>query len=363
MIVQAGGRTRINRFAMYAAAATLPGGSSIATVVHEDADVTFVSSQFVAGTGAPGLHGDEIEPPPVPSIGADGLPGDDACTFAFPQGGAQTVTACSDGYTTFGGAGGDGGLLLAMDGMPGAPVVNAGSNDGLGGAGESAGVDCQIGADGADGTSGKDGHGATEKGHVTPTGYVGRDGQDGGHGKPGQGGGGGGGTRGSALLCGGKPLGGAGGGSGGAGGCAGRGGRGGGYGGASVGILMGDASVFIEGGLILTGGGGNGGDGSSTRTGGLGGSPGLGGQASGGANKGCAGGRGGLGGNGGAGGGGLGGPSAAIVRAGHKAKFQTANLSTFIGPGGKGGSSGDAYLPIATGDDGDRTEVLFLMPQ
>ncbi len=360
LIVQAGERTRIHRFAMYAAAATLPGGSSIATLVHEDADVTFVSSHFVASTGAPGLHGDEIEPPAVIPPGADGLPGDDACTFASAKGGAPTVTACSDGYTTFGGEGGDGGLLLAMSGLPGAPVVNPGSSDGLGGVGESPGGGCEIGTDGADGISGEDGLGATGKGYMTPTGYVGRDGQDGTNGKPGQGGGGGGGTRGSALLCGGKPLGGAGGGSGGAGGCAGRGGRGGRHGGASFGVLMGDASVFFEGGFILTGGGGDGGDGSPLRSGGSGGSSGLGGQASGGATKGCDGGHGGSGGNGGAGGGGLGGPSAAIARAGHKAKLETANLSTFIGPAGKGGSSGVAYLPSAAGDDGDCTDILFL---
>lgn len=360
LIVQAGKPTRINRFAMTAGPATLPGTSSIATVVHEDADVTFVSCEFVAGTGAPGLDGDEIDPPLGAVGGTEGVVGEDACTFAAPLGGAVVVNQCSDGYTTSGGEGGDGGLLLAMAGMPGTPWINPGSGEGLGGVGEGPGGGCTNGANGANGTDGANGPSATGKGYLTPTGYVGRDGQDGGHGKPGQGGGGGGGTRGSALLCGGKPLGGAGGGSGGTGGCAGRGGRGGRYGGASFGILMGDASVFIEGALFITGGGGDGGEGGSLQMGANGGEGGLGGQPSGGANKGCKGGHGGKGGNGGSGGGGLGGPSAAIARAGHKAKLETANLATFIGPAGKGGATGGPYLVGPPADDGERTEVLLM---
>jgi hypothetical protein len=231
------------------------------------------------------------------------------------------------------------------------PIPNP-SGFGLGGQGATSTDDCLNGNTGANGLDGAHGLGAQGMGTFNLQGaYVGVNGGDGGQGLPGQGGGGGGGTRAGAMFCGTfRKAGGASGGSGGSGGCGGRGGHGGGHGGASIGLVILNASVYIEGTDIAADSGGDGGDGGFFQIGGAPGPGALGGQGFGGAPFGCSGGDGGKGGNGGHGGGGHGGPSLGIAYVGTPPLLVM--CEPHAGTGGKGGLGASPSVVGSAGDDG-----------
>ncbi len=118
---------------------------------------------------------------------------------AGEPGGGATETTC-DMDSSKGGAGGDGGPLLAEDGANGEPVANPPA--GTGGAGQQSAPSCTVGQPGAAGKAGEYGLGAWGYGRLTVDGYVGLAGKDGAHGLTGQGGGGGGATFGKVAVCG-----------------------------------------------------------------------------------------------------------------------------------------------------------------
>lgn len=351
-----GGNIVIADFAIQAASAVEPGGSSIAVMVTAPHVVEFRRSKIAAGHGARGLDGVALVDPAL--TGTAGNAGGDACTASEGPGGAA-VEMTSGQDTSRGGKGGNGGASLALDGEAGLPTPPGQKDpqnpqDGDAGKGEGAATACTDGEPGADGADGEGGVVPSGKkpGSVSVDGYVGIDGPDGAPGAPGQGGGGGGGSRGGAA-CGAAPPGGAGGGSGGAGGRGGQGGKGGKAGGSSFTVLViNPADVYFRSCEIWAGRGGDGGDGAPGQPGGPGGDPGPGGAGQGTAQAGCAGGKGGNGGKGGGGAGGAGGHSLHIVFSGigHGQLYPdtTYHGDTLGGRGGEGGYVG----PYADGETG-----------
>ncbi|MCC6553234.1 MAG: hypothetical protein IT372_09475 [Polyangiaceae bacterium] len=338
--------------------ATLPGGSSIAMMVLEDAAVDVRRSQLIAGNGADGAPGQRGGEEPAKG-GAPGNDGSAACSADNVAGADPVTTVCGD-QTTVGGRGGDGNIADGGKGNNGQPEPDDNEQGfGLGGTGEGA-ADCLAGQNGAAGDDGEHGPGAHWPGRITGKGWEGKAGRDGGDGKRGQGGGGGGGSRGGSLYCGlgpSTPKGGASGGSGGGGGCGGRGGKGGGYGGASIGLLTLSGDVTLSATFITTGNGGDGGGGGLAQLGGAEGTAGIGGASVGGSHSGCYGGQGGRGGNGGYGGGGLGGPSIGIAHfAGHLIGGEGVSITT--GEPGKGGPGGNDAVPGSAGEDGVSASTL-----
>ena len=354
-----GGISTLADLRLEAADASVPGGSSIAMLVLTDTAVELRRSELVAGDGAkgaPGARGGEL---PAKG-GAPGSSGAAACSADSVPGAPPAITACGE-VQTVGGKGGDGSAALGGSGNDGQPeLVPNPEGWGLGGAGETAALQCHHGEDGENGTDGAHAEGARRAGRITFQGWEGERGGDGGNGRPGQGGGGGGGSRGGSFSCGlgpNTPKGGASGGSGGGGGCGGRGGKGGGFGGASIGLVSFSGDVSLEATSIVTGSGGDGGAGGLAQLGGAQGVPGIGGASVGASHPGCWGGLGGKGGSGGYGGGGLGGPSIGIAHlaglfpAGH-------NLAIKTGMPGKGGPGGNQNLPEGAGEDGIRGDTL-----
>jgi len=348
-----------------AADSAQPGGSSIAAIVLPGAAVEITRSELAAGNGAAGAAGEQGGGPGAPyqlEPGADGLPGDDACTANVVPGGASVVMMCGD-VASIGGKGGDGRVIYGQDGEDGQPVPSNPDGRGDGGWGQnSSNTQCGAGHGGLGGKDGEHGLGAVGPGRITIAGWEGEKGQDGGDGLPGQGGGGGGGVRGPLFgECGpNQPQGGASGGSGGAGGCGGKGGKGGGYGGASIGLLSLSSDVTLRATRITTSNGGDGGRGGLWQGGGLGGIGAEGGVGfwSG---PGCGGGNGGKGGNGGHGGGGLGGPSIGIAHVTDQ-PVTLDDVSIFRGKAGKGGPGGSqtVTLPGTAGADGVESDLQSL---
>ena len=342
-----------------AADASLPGGSSIAMLVHPGAAAAVRRSELIAGDGADGSPGEHGGDGPATG-GTSGWTGGPTCSANVVPGGPAVVTSCDDGNTV-GGEGGDGEVSGGGDGLYGQPEPQPNPMGfGLGGSGEVAGLQCLSGVDGFNGTDGAHGLGSRGAGRITVDGWEGEPGGNGGNGRPGQGGGGGGGSRGGSLYCGPgpeTPKGGASGGSGGGGGCGGKGGQGGGFGGASVGLISFSGDVSLDATSIVTGRGGDGGAGGLAQFGGAQGAPGIGGVSVGGSHAGCAGGWGGQGGNGGYGGGGLGGPSLGVA---HLLTQPVALHDSAIRTGmpGKGGPGGNQNLPELDGEDGIRDDTL-----
>lgn len=349
-----------------AAAASEPGGSSIAVLALPDARAEIRRGKLASREGANGADGGTGGHFGVPA--ADGLSGNNgaaACTAPVGMGGAMVAIDCGEG-TSAGGRGGHAGELQANAGDGGEPAPETNPQGfGLGGAGEDlqAGLFCMPGIGGAAGRDGTPGMGGAWPPRLTAAGYMGVWGEDGEHGRAGQGGGGGGGAAGNAM-CGAKPHGGAGGGSGGSGGCGGKGGLGGQPGGASIALATLTDAITLVDCTLETGNGGSGGDGGIPQQGGQGGLPGLGGAGlpvAGGPSPGCAGGAGGYGGDGGDAGGGLGGPSMAVAYVGARQPSLVSCVVT-AGLGGHGGKGSDPNITGAAGDDGETWEMEALLP-
>ncbi|MGK4004218.1 hypothetical protein WMF31_16410 [Sorangium sp. So ce1036] len=351
---------RVEGFAIRAADATQPGGSSIGVAVA-DVEAELVAVEVTAGTGMEGARG--TTPSEAPMAGA-AAPAEVSAACAAEEtvlGGAGAVTSCEDGETA-GGLGGTGGLVgmnegngqAGADGEP-VPEENP-TGRGLGGIGETADLECEQGANGKSGAAGVPGTGGTGA-TLELGGIAGGDGGRGTTGTRGQGGGGGGGAK-AGLFCldaAMVPIEGAGasGGGGGAGGCGGKGGGGGQAGGSSIGIVSLGNRLTLTGVTIAVGQGGKGGDGAAGQSGAAGGNGAAGGLASGTApsKSGCDGGKGGAGGPGGAGGGGRGGYAVGIAYA--VAPSEAPVVQYTAGTAGLGGAAGPGGAPESAGASGN----------
>ncbi|WP_437914713.1 hypothetical protein [Sorangium sp. So ce302] len=337
---------KVKSFAVRAASATEPGGSSIGVAVA-DVEAELAQVDVTAGDAMDGATGET--PTEVPQAGASAsVKVSEACDAPNQVfGGEPGVTTCEDGET-HGGVGGLGGItgteagngLKGADGMP-LPEPNPEAS-GLGGAGQ-ADANCRRGEDGLPGAGGEVGEARSDT-QLTLAGIVGGDGGAGEIGKRGQGGGGGGGAK-AGLFCeagGGSTVDGVGasGGGGGAGGCGGKGGGGGKAGGSSIGIVSLGTKLVLREVTVAVGKAGKGGNGAGGRGGAAGGSGATGGTSSGlpGSKAGCDGGKGGAGGDGGPGAGGRGGHSVGIAYAASPGAAVT--LANFIGgTAGEGGGT------------------------
>ncbi|WP_437279884.1 hypothetical protein WME90_04825 [Sorangium sp. So ce375] len=346
---------KVRGFAVRAASATLPGGSSIGVAVA-DVEAELAQVDVTAGDGMDGENG--ATPTEAPQAGAPAGAVGNACGLVL--GGDPGVTTCEDGGTT-GGRGGRGGTP-GMDegngqrGEDGAPMPEPNPDEyGLGGAGQTnAAGNCRRGEDGEPGGAGVAGLAGSST-TLTLTGIAGGDGDTGTSGKKGQGGGGGGGAK-SGLFC--RPGAdivegpGASGGGGGAGGCGGKGGGGGKAGGSSVGILSLGTKLVLTDVTVAVGKAGKGGDGASGQPGALGGAGSAGGDRSGLGESipGCDGGRGGRGGLGGSGAGGRGGHAVGIAYA--AAPSEALAVTFTPGTAGDGGNAAPGGPPVSAGAPG-----------
>ncbi|MBK8252107.1 MAG: hypothetical protein IPK82_05500 [Polyangiaceae bacterium] len=315
----------------------LAGGSSIAMVALEEANVELLRCDLTAGDGAMGIT---VDPDSAPNAAPNGNSGEDACSTSG-LGGMGGATQCE--VSTKGGNGGKGGEPGAINGEPGIagdPTASAGTP----GSGQTDVDNCTPGGDGPAGETGKQGSGAPETNILLDSEWKGVAGEDGKPGREGGGGGGGGGGK----ICSGAQRG-AGGGGGGAGGCAGAGGKGGGAGGSSIGLWAVGAAVSLNQTIIVAKGGGAGGAGGKGQIGAMGGNGGNPGAASGDSIA-CKGGNGGKGGDGGPGGGGQGGSSIAIV--GDMNAPKVIDSTAQFAMNGVGGNGGDGASAAAKGADG-----------
>jgi hypothetical protein len=268
------GKVVIDRIDFAASSATQPGSSSVAAFVVGSGDVTLSHSNLTAGDGAAGIAGDPVPGNYVyteaelaartPMTGSGTALGPCSlatpCTLTNPGGdrlafcgtNCAAATCLSNGATTSGGKGGQGGNLgknvAATRGQPGVPPgPGAGGSNGPAGSDSAPGANAMLGF-----------------GSVDATGYLptnhGEHGQPGGMGQAGTGGDG---DTGYQLSSGDiffpYYVVGGGGGEGGPGGCGGWGGKGGGGGGASIALLIVDSTVSISNGTYKTGRGGRGG--------------------------------------------------------------------------------------------------------
>jgi hypothetical protein len=330
------------------------------TAMSCGASLRFEDCRFVASAGWPGLPGPSGGPAGAGAAGSPGSAGGaggclpppgPVCGGVYPNdqcGGAGGASTSGDG-----GPGSPGRHYCPLDGRP----VGAG---GAGGLGSPSAVCVLPGNPGAPGTSGGDGGSAADgTGPLTsgsigitegvPTWLVqlGSAGSDGGNGGPGGGGGAGGG----------KPACGAVGGRGGGGGSGGRGGQHGEGalgGGASLAILLYDASPTFENCVIIAGDGGVGGQGGNGGAGGAGGAGGVGENRGGGAGAGGNGGAGGSGSSAGGGQGGAGGASWCVARTPASSPTFASCSFTFgaAASGGEGGLNGSGLTRGARGPDG-----------
>ncbi len=335
---------------------TVAGSSVAVTLVDNEAEVTLSHVTIEAGEGMDAMDSPSAQP------GATGADGEQPSETPGGEGG---FTECDFSEDTQGGDGGRGGYppehSESPDGIPGddAPEEEGGGSGGFGGSGKTTcegppedtggghgGNGAEPGSRGEHGgstpvTSELEHHGVSESGAFIL--YRGNRGSDGTHGESGNSGGGGGGSGGNSVKldfmtnC--EKTYGRGGGGGGAGGCGGEGAEGGQWGGASVGVMMLDASVSIVASTITTAGGGDGADGA------VGGAGGDGGEGAEGALMGgyfdglLSGGNGGdgrSGGNGGNGSGGEGGPSVGILHENSEVDVSM-DVSFEVGPAGEGG--------------------------
>lgn len=325
-----------------------PGQTSVAIYLQSSPGVRLSGVRILGGKGGDGARGEQGA---TGSKGAAGAKGGDA---PVDSGGFWNLDCINENSPPIRGAGGEPrcgseagrggqGGRAGFDGASGAKGAN-GSQGTPGGAGGTAGSPGLAGKTGKTGMSGKPGIGGTATGTFVEGQWVGGRGVDGEPGEAGEGGsgggGGGGGDDSDGLFNGCASWGGAGGG-GGSGGCGGGGGLGGDAGGASVGLLLLDSDVFIEGCTIIGGTGGRGGDGGPGGEGGSGGAGGAGGDLEENSGTGGKGGTGGRGGRGGEGGGGAGGPSIGLFS---DRSLSRTPLDTMITPGqgGLGGSAGGA---------------------
>ena len=345
----------VEDFAISAAAAKAPGGSSIA-VLANGATAKLTRCDLASGDGMAGTDGDPGDPNGMAAAaGTTGNNGADACNgnvVSGNPGGAAVANMCGGAdAVSVGGGGGKGAVTLGSNGDPGQTGTfgAAGTGEPSAGAWSCNGAEPNGTGDGGDdGKAGDVGPGAAGKGSLSATGYAGMNGQPGVPGTPGQGGGGGGGAKGG-LIC---PANGAGasGGSGGAGGCAGKAGSGGAAGGASLALVSYQATVLLTDCTLTASKGGNGGKGGNLQVGGSGGKAGSGGLKASSGKDACDGGKGGAGGDGGPGGGGLGGHSLAIAYTG---KAVAKMGKTMLTPGTKGtGGLGGSNNMTNTGADG-----------
>ncbi|WP_437897792.1 hypothetical protein [Sorangium sp. So ce124] len=346
-VSEAASGAKVRSFAIRAASATEPGGSSIAVLV-DGAEVELARCELVAGNGADGTEGKDA-PHEVPAQASPGNAGTDACsdldTSGAPDetlpGGAQVENACGEALS-IGGEGGAGRVNNGGSGQVGEPGTLGAAGTGEPAAGAWSCAAGGTGQGGDNGPPGNAGAAASGPGALSSSGYTGVSGGSGKAGTPGQGGGGGGGAKGGAAICPGAMRGaGASGGSGGPGGCGGLPGQGGGAGGASIALASVEGKVTLQDCVLKAGNGGKGGAGGDLQPGGLGGLGGVGGVGVSGSKAACDGGKGGQGGNGGPGGGGLGGPSFAIAYRGEavKQEGQTMLQPGTPGTGGPGGSN------------------------
>ena len=295
--------------------ATAAGGSSIAILLDNSANLVLSRNAIVAGGGAAGVAG---SPGPFRLPGVDGAPGTTApssCVDSLLGGVGGSALGLSPG-----GKGGGGTFSSGHAGLSG-----AGPDSGAGGAGGATsggpkGTDAgRPGGNGAQGAvAGPDGASSTTSfGSVTAGGY---------------------------LL---PPAGT----SGGAGANGSSGGGGGGAGGGSFGIVVVNASsgVTISDNAVTTGSGGQGGAGGVGGSGGYGGVGGAGGTGQLCCGSGGKGGIGGAGRPGGGGGGGSGGPSIGVVEdATSTSNLTLANLDGNVfalGAAGAGGPHGTFGQP------------------
>ncbi|WP_437894169.1 hypothetical protein [Sorangium sp. So ce124] len=353
---------KVRSFAVRAASATLPGGSSIGVAVA-DVEAELAQVDVTAGDGMDGAKGETPALAPLAGASApdtEQTRASKACELiAAVRGGEPGVTTCEDGETT-GGRGGRGGTPgidegNGQAGENGAPLPEENPDEyGLGGTGQTGGT-CRQGEPGAPGTSGIPGTAVSDT-TLSLDGIAGGDGGTGTSGKKGQGGGGGGGAKAGRFCAAGADTvegPGASGGGGGAGGCGGKGGGGGKAGGSSVGILSLGTKLVLKNATVAVGKAGKGGDGVEGQNGAAGGNGAVGGTAS---EKppsipGCKGGDGGRGGAGGPGAGGRGGHAVGIAFASPPAAAP--ELKTFTpGTAGDGGSAAPGGPPESAGAPG-----------
>jgi hypothetical protein len=346
---------KVRSFAVRAANATAPGGSSIGVAVA-DVNAELAQVDVTAGDGMDGAKGET--PTEAPQSGAPAGAVSNACDLVIA--GEPGVTTCEDGETS-GGRGGRGGTP-GMDegngqrGEDGAPLPEENPDEyGLGGAGQTeAAGNCRRGEDGEPGDLGDVGAAGSDT-TLTLSGVSGGDGGNGTPGKKGQGGGGGGGAK-AGLFC--KPGAdtvegpGASGGGGGAGGCGSKGGGGGKAGGSSIGILSLGTKLVLTDVTIAVGKAGKGGDGAAGKAGAVGGTGAAGGESSGqgDSRRGCQGGNGGDGGRGGFGAGGRGGHAVGIAYAAAPSAAPAVQFTP--GTSGDGGSAAPGGPPVSAGAPG-----------
>ncbi|MCC6338127.1 MAG: DUF1565 domain-containing protein [Myxococcales bacterium] len=338
-----GGLVRLDTLVVQAPASVIPGRASVA-VTAKDVGASAVLHRCVltGGAGADGTAGLDGDAGPSGGAGAAGLSGLEGGDGGL---GAPPTDCIGGAFTLAGYTGGAGGEVGAVNGRPGEDGVYGG----LGGMA----VTCVtpgacLGNDGGSGLApmsvpfaGTDGDGGLPNGSIVGLVWQALNGTAGGRGNPGLpggGGGGGGGLLDMLMALFGR---GGGGGGGGAGGCGGWPGMGGVGGGASIGLLLLDASPTVSQ-CTLSGGpggrGGNGGNGGPGGAGGPGGPGGAGQQPMAGEEAGAGGdgASGGAGSTGGQGGGGAGGPSVGLWCAGTSAPALTSTSST----GSTGGAAG-----------------------
>ncbi len=336
----AAGSVNVEDFAITAAAAKAPSGSSIA-VLANGATASFARCDLTAADandGDQGMSGGAQE-----SQAEAGKAGGDAGTVGSGSvigGAAGQNNTCS----LAGGKGGDGGAIGNGDGGDG--YQGDGNMGGAKGTGDT-GAGCSDGIKGGNGIPGPLVSGGQGSGTLDASGYHGTDGETGQDGTNGKSGGGGGGSKASAVVHG------AGGGGGGAGGCAGKHGTGGKAGGSSIALVSVGATVTLRECKLSTGKGGKGGAGGDGQFGQPGGALGPGGIGNMGVGKACAGGAGGDGGNGGNGGGGLGGHSLGIAATGPAPTLDMLTQKAItLGAKGLGGPGGNMDADMNHGAPG-----------
>ena len=333
------GAATVEDFAISAAAAKAPGGSSIA-VLAKGSMASLTRCELTSGdadAGEPGVNGDMQE-----AQAQAGKAGDDAGLVGTSAGGiggtnAVCVLAAGDG--------GKGGAIMSGDGGDG--FQGDGNMGGAKGTGQTSMAACSNGANGELGVVAPFGAGAKGIGTLSAKGYQGTDGEAGLDGGNGKSGGGGGGSKASATVHG------AGGGGGGAGGCGGKHGTGGTAGGSSIALASVGAKVTLAECKLSTGKGGMGGKGGDGQFGQLGGKNADGGAGNMGVGSACNGGKGGDGANGGNGGGGLGGHALGIAVTGSVPVLDMATQKAIVpgakGTGGPGGNMSADANPGANG--------------
>jgi hypothetical protein len=162
-----------------ASSATSPGGSSIAMLVADKPTVVMCRGELIAGNGKDGAPGEDAPLAPAQK-GRPGNHGVDACEKDPTPGGAPVAIGCGD-IETIGGIGGDGNALSGSDGYDGLPIpVPNPDGWGLGGAGETADVQCHDGEQGKNGDDGANGpSGMSGLGVLTTSGWEGIQGKGG----------------------------------------------------------------------------------------------------------------------------------------------------------------------------------------